>query len=689
MSLRTKLILINVGLVFAVVCVISGYFIIRQGSDIRDLVSVQTEKLGTSLRKKGLVLTRNIALSSERALGMHDFLMLRELIDAAIKQDPEVVYGIILDNEGRALVHSEPQRAGTVLDDEASKFARAQTESTVQQTTYRGEPVLDFVSPIAREGEKWATVRLGISLAGLSQEIKSAETLGRGRIRQAILATVIAAVLLLVLGTLLSVTFSNAIGHSLTGLIAGANIIREGKLDHRIESGGIPELASLANAFNDMSKALTERNDELNENMAELRTALERVEEANRLKSEFLANISHELRTPLNTIVNVPELLLQEELRAFRAHCDGCGSDFDGQLDIGEPEPDEIPCPDCGRAMTFQVSHIPAPTIDHRPHLKRLHQSGRHLLNVVNDLLDFSKLEAGKMKLQRARVDLGEVFDDVQNTLTPLAAEKQINLSFPQLSGPVVLNADTVKLAQVLINLIGNAIKFTPEGGRIDVGVEDGALDGLECAIFTVRDTGVGIPPDQLDAIFESFRQVDGSHTRSHGGTGLGLAITRQLVELHGGRIWVTSELGKGSTFHFILPRDGGEPSETQTLTMGGGEPVVVVDDQRGQLELAAMILRRLGYQPVLTDQPERAAGIVEQVEPLFVILDIMMPGLSGLSVLKTLKGEAKTRAIPVFVTTAYHANKELVEQLGGIWTPKPWGIRSLSARLRQLRTAA
>jgi signal transduction histidine kinase len=187
--------------------------------------------------------------------------------------------------------------------------------------------------------------------------------------------------------------------------------------------------------------------------------------------------------------------------------------------------------------------------------LRRLAQSSQHLLKVVSDLLDFAKIDAGQMRLSVSEIDIAAVLDEVSHTVLPLAEEKGVRVSFPPPGEPVALCADRVKLAQIFVNLVGNAIKFTEKGGSVSVGIEPGEQDGRGVVRFWVKDTGIGIPADKQEAIFESFRQLDGSHTRKHLGTGLGLAITKRLVELHGGSIQVESRPGEGSSFSFTLPR--------------------------------------------------------------------------------------------------------------------------------------
>lgn len=307
---------------------------------------------------------------------------------------------------------------------------------------------------------------------------------------------------------------------------------------------------------------------------SELESALDIAREASKLKSEFLANISHELRTPLNAIVNVPGPLIKDYVTVRVWNCASCEGAFQDDTDPSSPVP-EVPetCPECQIAMKCADQTVCVGDLgEHRHFLKRIETSGRHLLAVVNDLLNFSKLEAGKMNLVFSKIEVGKIFEDLSQTMALLAEDKGVKLIFPESLGDVNLVADPLKVTQIMVNLIGNAIKFTAEGGDITIGLEAADERGQRMYKFSVKDTGIGIPQEQCELVFESFRQVDGSHTRAHQGTGLGLAITKQLVELHGGRVWVESEVGVGSTFAFVLPQEG----------------VVMLDDESEEVSLAA-----------------------------------------------------------------------------------------------------
>jgi signal transduction histidine kinase len=232
------------------------------------------------------------------------------------------------------------------------------------------------------------------------------------------------------------------------------------------------------------------------------------LEVASRHKSEFLTNMSHELRTPLNAVIGFADILLE---RMF------------GELNDKQEE-----------------------------YLRDILDSGRHLLSLINDILDLSKIEAGRMELELTTFDLPTAIDNALTLVRERAGRRGIALhqTIDERLGQI--KGDERKIKQVLLNLLSNAIKFTPEGGRIEVRAAPG--DGL--VEVSVRDTGVGIAPAEQEAVFEEFRQV-GSSAAKHEGTGLGLALCRKFVELHGGRIWVESEVGRGATFTFMLPVSG------------------------------------------------------------------------------------------------------------------------------------
>jgi signal transduction histidine kinase/CheY-like chemotaxis protein len=340
--------------------------------------------------------------------------------------------------------------------------------------------------------------------------------------------------------------------------------------------------------------------------LAEKNVALERATQA---KSAFLASMSHELRTPLNAIIGFSELLA-----------------------------DEV----AGRLNEEQHEYV-----------KHVTEAGNHLLSLINDILDLSKIEAGRIDLRRERCRLSDLVAAVLKTVSPIAAKKGVVLEadVPQDLPP--LEVDSTRTKQILFNLLSNAIKFTPKEGHVALGAR--ANDGQ---ITTwVKDTGVGIKADDLPRLFQAFEQLEAGRTKQEG-TGLGLALTKRLVELHGGEMRVESEVGKGSRFSFTLPINGKASSGRTAAAPGpNGERgdlqplILVIEDDVAAAELIAAELREAGYAIAIADQ-HRAVERTEALAPVAVTLDLLMPGVAGLEVLERLKRSNRTSRVPVIVAS-------------------------------------
>ncbi len=329
--------------------------------------------------------------------------------------------------------------------------------------------------------------------------------------------------------------------------------------------------------------------------------AMREMREADRMKSQFLANMSHELRTPLNSIIGFSRVILKG---------------IDGPI-----------------------------TELQRQDLTAIYNSGQHLLGLINDILDLSKIEAGKMELAFEEVNLAEIIRSVMSTASGLVKDKPITLKRSIPDDLPTVRADATRIRQVLLNLLSNAAKFTEQGEiRVEASVQVGP-NGQPEVLVKVTDTGPGISEEDQKKLFQPFSQVDASLTRKTGGTGLGLAISAQLIQLHGGTIGVQSKLGEGSTFYFTVPvyQKPEAPAAERRI-------ILAVDDDPHVIALYERYLAPLGYQIVGLTEPKQAVEQALRLKPLVITLDVMMPGYDGWQVLMDLKSNPQTRAIPVII---------------------------------------
>ncbi len=355
---------------------------------------------------------------------------------------------------------------------------------------------------------------------------------------------------------------------------------------------------------------------------------------ANRLKTEFLANISHELRTPLNAIIGYSELL-----------------------------------------KTGVYGELSQKQLDR---VGRVHESGRHLLALINDVLDLSRIEAGQVELESDQLDMQELVRQSMIDITPQAEAKGLALNVQISPALSEVYGDAQRVRQIITNLAANAVKFTKTGGisitarpyaiygsaglgaiRLPsyLNVEDG-----EWMLVSVQDTGIGIAPENHHIIFEAFRQADGSSVREYGGTGLGLAIVKRLIQLHRGHIWVESRLHEGSTFHILLPavtRPQRSPVEVPVLADDDLRPVILaIDDDPAALQLLSGYLGGEPYHLVTLQDPSYALEMARRLRPALIILDVMMQEISGWNVIRELKQHRETYTIPLIVLSAVDQRK-------------------------------
>ncbi len=352
------------------------------------------------------------------------------------------------------------------------------------------------------------------------------------------------------------------------------------------------------------------------------------VERANQLKSEFLASMSHELRTPLHTIIGFSELLAEG---------------VEGTLN---------------EKQSRFVRHV--------------HQDALHLLELINDVLDLSKIEAGRLELQLEPFDSVEVIEDALGAIHPMAEAKHI-VTANRIRGPLPVFADRVRFREILNNLLSNAVKFTPEHGNVWIERE-AAPEDLVC--FSVGDTGIGIAMEDRDAVFDTFRQVAATTRGVREGTGLGLAIVKRLVEMHGGTINLESEKGKGSRFIFTLP------VSRQART---DQPVVLtIEDEPAARELMQSYLQPLGIRVEMARNAREGVARARELRPDAITLDLLLPGGTGWNVLRDLRLSPDTAGIPVLVVSVLDEGQAAMAHGAAAYLRKPIKKEALIRALRE-----
>jgi len=638
-GIRRKVLLVALAPAAAIALVLAVYFVSRQVSGLQQ-----------QLEDQGTAIARHLAPASEFGVFSGNRDLLRRLA-VATQKELNVRSVRIGYADGRVLASSGPD----FLSSGKQKFVKQQVvivpsadgsaiifRSPILQTEME---ISDF--PEMDTGDDTSSTFSPATIGWVEVELSKEATLNQQK------TAVIQSSLIAFFGLLVSFVVAIRMGRSVTGPIVKltdtVEDLEKGNLSTRADTNANAELLTLEKGINSMASALQRARDNLQDEVAhatvELRNTLlelekknreldvqsSRAQEANKSKSRFLANMSHELRTPLNAIIGYSEMLEEEAEQA------------------GDT--------------------------DYIPDMQKVNLAGRHLLSLINDILDLSKVEAGKMTLYLETADVEPVVKYAVSTTRPLAAQNSNELVLDCDPNIGSMRMDVTKVRQVLFNLLSNACKFTEEG-TITLAVKRIEMGNKEWIEFTVSDTGIGMTPDQMEHLFEAFAQADASIAKKYGGTGLGLTLSKSFSKLMGGEIDVCSESGKGSVFTLLLPV---EPPASVAVK-GEEDPVVLADtpvgdagivrftsdlpaksERRTQISRVLIIdddtlvhdmLRRMfvkeGFEVYTATNGEEGLDRARDIRPNVIILDVLMPGMDGWSVLASLKGDNELSGIPV-----------------------------------------
>lgn len=629
-SIRWKFLFTTIGLIVSLLVIFTFILILSQKVILETELQKHIDLIKENLHERSITLSDNLAFHIEDAIASFNLTSVINQIDNDVKNHKELDYIILVDSEGVAHIHTKkPQLQETKLTEEEDTYALVQKKATINEFEKYGIPYMELIVPIEISNELWGILRLGYSLEELNRVISDSQGKIQIQIRNIVLRSVLTAIIFIIAGSIIVLLLTSKLSKPLIKLTETAHELAMGNFDatDKIAFQSKDEVGVLAQTFIEMSKKLKtsyEKLEEYSHNLEqkvkertiELAEARDQAVTANKSKTRFLANMSHEIRTPLTSIIGFSSILLIKKGKGLLL-------------------PNEF-----------------------KQFLEIIKSSGENLSELINNILDLSKIEAGKTTISMENINLKLLVQEIFHINRAHAMKKNIQFIYtydPRL--PEIIYSDRTKLNQILMNITSNAIKFTPDGKAVSLN----ALREEDFIIFKVEDQGIGIPIEKQESIFEPFEQAETSTTRHYGGTGLGLSIAKSMAEVLGGKIELKSEKAKGSTFLVKIPlvesSEGAatahEESNWDDIRFFRDNKILVVEDNIINQEMIQALFKTFDMEVHIADNGQSAIKMAIDLKPDLILMDMHMPGMDGIEAARKILLDSRCKDIPVVALSA------------------------------------
>lgn len=708
-SIRWQLLTTMIGLIIGLVATLTVLELMLQTQSLENELSKRIELMKANLLERGSTMSNLMLTQVENDVAAFNFSHITDNLHSTINESPLLAYGILMNNDGVAFIHtSHPELQQETLQDDASRYALAQQH--LAHIEYPPLNVTEFILPIHFGSKPWGVLRLGFSMQELEKEIARSQADIAAKTRELITSTALIALVFVLIGSAIVLIISTTLSKPLMRLTEAVNELARGNFElatdllddrphgkqARFKAQG--EIGQLAYSFIEMANEIRQSQYKLadynrtleakvKERTQELERANEKLKELDQMKTNFLSTVSHELRTPLTSVMGFARILQKK---------------FESTLfpPLSQSEDKKVQ-----KAMQQVMANA-----------QIIVEEGERLTTLINDVLDLAKMEAGRVDWNMRELQIEDIIDRAIAATSALFANKPVQLRKTINEGLPSFEGDRDRLIQVLINLISNAVKFTDQGNvTCKAQTKDGEL------VVSVTDSGCGIKPEDQALVFEKFKQVGDTLTDKPKGTGLGLPICKEIIEHHGGRLWLESELDVGSTFLFSLPLPQRPPTCATVMTQDGeaislvwqssrqtleeeleaglgsassltnGKPhsILIIDDDVNIRQFLQQELSAENYTVREAGSGTEGLAMIAKQQPDLILLDVKMPHLNGFAVAARLHSNPATLHIPIILHTVAE-DKLLAEQLGiDCYLTKPAKNIDLLAAVHQLLAAA